>query len=83
MVTSKKKKTLQNSDEYNNKSVFVTETKLPATTTQSFLQTPLLGLLLTQYRSGDQIEKNKMGVACSTYWEEERCIQGFGGETLR
>jgi len=22
-----------------------------------------------------------MGGACSTYWGEERCIPGFGGET--
>jgi hypothetical protein len=28
---------------------------------------------------GDEIEKNEMGGACSTYGE--RCIQGFGGET--
>jgi hypothetical protein len=31
--------------------------------------------------SGDKIEKNEMGGACSMYWGEERCIQGFGGET--
>jgi hypothetical protein len=31
---------------------------------------------------GDQIEKNKMGRACSNCEGEERCIQGFGGETL-
>jgi len=24
-----------------------------------------------------------MGVACSMYGEEQRCIQGFGGENLR
>jgi len=24
---------------------------------------------------------NEMGGACSTYWGEERCIEGFGGET--
>jgi hypothetical protein len=27
------------------------------------------------------ILKNEMGGACSTYGEEDRCIQGFGGET--
>ena len=32
------------------------------------------------YCSGDKIE-NEMGGACSTYGGEERCIQGFGGET--
>ena len=30
---------------------------------------------------GNQIEKNEVGRACSTYGGEERCIQGFGGET--
>jgi hypothetical protein len=30
---------------------------------------------------GDQIEKNEIGGACYTYVGEERCIQGFGGET--
>jgi len=29
---------------------------------------------------GDKIEKNEMGLACSTYGGG-RCIQGFGGET--
>ena len=28
---------------------------------------------------GDQIKKNEIGGACSTH--EERCVQGFGGET--
>jgi hypothetical protein len=32
---------------------------------------------LTQYSSGDQIEKNEMGGTCSMYGEE-RCLQGFG-----
>ena len=31
--------------------------------------------------SGDQIENNVVGGACSTYVGEERCIQGFGRET--
>jgi hypothetical protein len=30
---------------------------------------------------GDKIEKNELGGACSVYGGEERCIQGFGGET--
>ena len=38
---------------------------------------------LTQYCSGDKIEKNVMGGACITYGGEERHIQGFGGEILR
>jgi len=37
--------------------------------------------VLTQYCSDDKIEKNEMGGACSAYEGEERCIQGFGGET--
>ena len=34
-------------------------------------------LLLLLYR----IKKNEMGGVCGTYGGEERCIQGFGGET--
>ena len=40
-----------------------------------------ISVLLTKYCPGDQIKKNKMDGACSTYGGEERCIQGFGGET--
>jgi len=35
---------------------------------------------LTQYNAGDKIEKNEMGGTCSMYGEE-KCLQGFGGET--
>ena len=38
-------------------------------------------VLLTKHYSGDQIEKNEMGGACSTYGGGENCILGFGGET--
>ena len=38
-------------------------------------------MLLTQYFSGDQIEKNEIGGACSTFGREKRHVQGFGGET--
>jgi len=38
-------------------------------------------VFLTQNYSGDKIEKNDMGGACSAYGDEERRIQGFGGET--
>jgi len=34
-----------------------------------------------KYCSGDQIERNVIGGACSAYGVEERRIQGFGGET--
>ena len=40
-----------------------------------------LSVRLTQYSLGDQIEKNEMGEACSTYGGEERRIQGFDGES--
>jgi hypothetical protein len=35
---------------------------------------------LITYYSGDQIEKNEMSGACSTYGGEERCLPGFGRE---
>jgi hypothetical protein len=35
----------------------------------------------SKYYSGDKIEKNVMGWARSKYGGEERCIEGFGGET--
>jgi len=38
-------------------------------------------VLLTQYCSGDHIEKNEMGGACSAYGGEDRRIRGFGGDT--
>jgi hypothetical protein len=36
---------------------------------------------LAKYFLGDQIKKNEMGGACGKYERQERCIQGFGGET--
>jgi hypothetical protein len=35
-------------------------------------------VLLTQYCSGDKIEKIEMEGACSAYGGEERRVQGFG-----
>jgi hypothetical protein len=37
--------------------------------------------LLTQYFSGDKMEKNDMGGACTAFGGEKRRIQGLGGET--
>ena len=34
-----------------------------------------------KYYLGYQIKKTEVGGACSTYGGEEKCIQGFGGET--
>jgi len=39
-----------------------------------------LSALLTKYYSGYQT-KNGIGGACSTYKRQERCKQGFSGET--
>jgi hypothetical protein len=36
---------------------------------------------ITQYCSGDKVEKNEIGGACSSYGGEERRIEGFCGET--
>ena len=41
----------------------------------------VVSVLLPQYCSGDKIEKDEMGWACSTYGVEERHIQDFGGKT--
>jgi hypothetical protein len=35
---------------------------------------------VSRRNSGDQIEKNEMGVACSRYGGKQRRIQGFGKE---
>jgi hypothetical protein len=37
--------------------------------------------LITKYYSGDQVEINDLGGACSTYGGKERRIQDFGRET--
>ena len=36
--------------------------------------------MLTEYFSGDKIEKNEMGGACSSYGEKEMRVQDFVGE---
>jgi hypothetical protein len=42
--------------------------------------TGLIIVLFTKQYSGAQIEKNETGGACSAYGEEERYLQGYGGE---
>jgi hypothetical protein len=44
-------------------------------------QGALCSVLLTKYHSGDQIKKNEMDGACSTYVGEKTCIQRFGLQT--
>ena len=36
-------------------------------------------MIFAAYCTGDQIEKNEMGGACSAYGGEDRHIQGIGG----
>jgi hypothetical protein len=38
-------------------------------------------MLCTKYHSCDQVKKTEMGRTCGAYGGEERCIQGFSGET--
>jgi hypothetical protein len=38
-------------------------------------------VLINQYFSGDQIEKNEVGGACNTYGGDERRIDDFSGKT--
>ena len=47
----------------------------------TFVNVVLFSVFLTQYCSGDKIEKNEMGGACSEYGGEDMRVQGFGGET--
>jgi len=39
-------------------------------------------MTFTKY-SGDQMEKNEMGGACSSHGWEEKCMQGFLWENLK
>jgi hypothetical protein len=50
-------------------------------TPENYIMRSSISVLLTQYFSGDKIEKNEMGGIWSMYGEEERLIQGFGGKT--
>jgi hypothetical protein len=38
-------------------------------------------VLITKYLSGDHVKKTEMGRTCGMYGREERCIEGFSGET--
>jgi len=48
---------------------------------ENYVMRSLRSVPLTQYCSGDEIENNEMGGACSAYREEERRTQSFGGKT--
>jgi hypothetical protein len=38
---------------------------------------------ITTYILNDKVKKNEIGIAYSTYWREEGCMEGYGGETRR
>jgi len=65
--------------------VYITVLLLPDGCAVDLLLDKCMGqiVLLTQYCSADQIEKNEKGGACSTYGGGYRCIQDFGGKTLK
>jgi hypothetical protein len=44
-------------------------------------QGDLCSVLHTKYQSLDEVKKTEMRRTCGTYGGEERCIQGFNGET--
>jgi len=41
----------------------------------------LYDVFVSRHFPGNPVKKNEMGGACSTYWEEESCMQDVGGET--
>ena len=44
-------------------------------------QGALYSALLTKYNAADQIKKTKRGRTCSAYGVQERCVQGFSGNS--
>ena len=40
-----------------------------------------VGQVLTKYNFGDNIKQNEIGGACGMYERQEKCAQGFGGNT--
>jgi hypothetical protein len=52
-------------------------------TGEDYITRTFMIFILIKYYSGGQIKKNEIGVACDTYGREGKCIQSFGGETLR
>ena len=48
---------------------------------ESYIMRNLMICTAHHYFSSDKMEKNGMGVAFSTCGRDERCIQGFSGET--
>jgi len=43
--------------------------------------TSCMAFTLTTYYSDEQIQENEMGGSCGMYEGEDKCRQGFGGET--
>jgi hypothetical protein len=47
----------------------------------TIMKSKCINVQVIKYHSGDQVKKTEMGRTCGTYGGEERCIQGFSGET--
>ena len=57
------------------------EEQIEQKATENFITTSIMICIYHQYYQGEQIKENEMGGACSMYGGEEKCIQGFSGET--
>jgi hypothetical protein len=53
--------------------------KTTTTTTKTIII--IISVLLHKCYSGDQNKTNDLGETCGTYGRQERCIEGFFGET--
>jgi len=49
---------------------------------ENYIMRNFIFCVFTKYCSGDQVEKNERGVACSAYGGDENCLPDFGGGKL-